>query len=430
LARRKLAAGKKLNANLCNGFWSPTMSHAPIMNENSPQGVLPLDGIKVLDLSRVLAGPWCTMNLADLGADVIKVESPQGDDTRSWKPPSATGESAYYLCANRSKRSIVADLNRQEDQEIVRALAAEADVLVENFRVDALARFDLDFASLRHINPKLIYCSITGYGHHSPRRTAAGYDFLLQAESGLMSLTGEPESESMKVGVPVVDLFTGLNATIAILAALAARAKTGHGQHIDMALSDSSVSMLANIASGALIYGDEPKRYGNGHATVTPYQTFSASDGRFVLCVGNDRQFRLLCEHILSTPELAEDHRFATNGSRLQNRNALIEMLEDVFSRQPRANWLAKLAASGIPAGELATVPQALNSPATIERGMIEEVEHPTLGTIRLVGSPLKLMGTPPRRPTAPPLHGQHTKQIVEELGRRLKSARGQKPRA
>jgi crotonobetainyl-CoA:carnitine CoA-transferase CaiB-like acyl-CoA transferase len=356
--------------------------------------VLPLEGIRVLDLSRVLAGPWCTMNLADLGADVVKVESPQGDDTRSWKPAWATGESAYYLCANRSKRSIIADLQNPEDLEVVRSLTATADILVENFRVDALAKFGLDFASLSKLNPRLIYCSITGYGHRSPRRSGAGYDFLLQAESGLMSLTGQVNGEPMKVGVPGVDLFTGLNATIAVLAALAARAKTGVGQHIDMSLSDSSVSLLANIASSALIYGEEPKRYGNGHATVTPYQTFSASDSGFVLCVGNDRQFRILCEAVLSDAELARDSRFATNSARLLNREELILTLENRFKTQPRSYWLARLATTGIPAGELATVPQALASPAVVERDMICEIDHPTLGRIRLVGSPLKLSGT------------------------------------
>jgi len=264
------------------------------------------------------------------------------------------------------------------------------------FQVAALAKFGLEFQSLREINPKLIYRSITGCGHRPPRRSAADYDFLLQAESGLVSLTGEPEGAPTKVGVPVVDLFTGRNATIAILAALAAPAKTGRGQRIDMALSDSSVSMLANIASSVLIYGEDPKRYGNGHATVTPYQTFSASDGQFVRCVGDDRQFRILCERVLAEPQFASDQRFLTNSTRLQNRDALIQKPEDIYSRETRASWLAKLSVSGIAAGELATVPEALNSPAVVERGMIKGVEHSTLGNIRLVGSPLKLTETPP----------------------------------
>jgi len=284
------------------------------MNADDTQTILPLTGIKVLDLSRVHAGPWCTTNLADLGADVIKVENPQGGHTRTWKPPSSTGESAYYLCANRSKRGIIADLQRPEEQDTC-APWRLARCPAREFQVAALAKFGLEFQSLREINPKLIYRSITGCGHRPPRRSAADYDFLLQAESGLVSLTGEPEGAPTKVGVPVVDLFTGRNATIAILAALAAPAKTGRGQRIDMALSDSSVSMLANIASSVLIYGEDPKRYGNGHATVTPYQTFSASDGQFVRCVGDDRQFRILCERVLAEPQFASDQRLLTNSS-------------------------------------------------------------------------------------------------------------------
>ncbi len=269
----------------------------------------PFNGIRVLDLSRVLAGPYCTMVLGDLGADVIKVESPEGDETRGWGPPfagEARGESAYYLCVNRNKRSIVVNFKTEEGRAILQELIKQSDVLVENFRPGTLARFSLDFESASTLNPKLIYCSITGFGQTGPLRDRPGYDFMIQAMGGLMSITGEPDGEPMKVGVAVADLFAGQNAVIAILAALQARTQTGKGQHFDISLFDSQVEMLANVASNYLISGNLPRRYGNAHANIVPYQSFQASDAWFVIAVGNDRQFRRLCG-IIGNPELAQD---------------------------------------------------------------------------------------------------------------------------
>ena len=293
----------------------------------------PLHGIRVLDLSRVLAGPYCTMVLGDLGADVIKVELPEGDETRAWGPPFAEGESAYYLCVNRNKRSIVVDFKTAEGRDILSQLIKQSDVLVENFRPGSLARFSLDFESASALNPNLIYCSITGFGQTGPLRDKPGYDFMIQAMGGLMSITGEPDGEPMKVGVAVADLFAGQNAVIAILAALQARTQTGKGQHIDISLFDSQLSMLANVASNYLVSGNLPKRYGNAHANIVPYQSFKASDGWFVIAVGNDKQFAKMCE-VIGKWELVNDVRFATNSARVQNRDELISLLKPVFANK------------------------------------------------------------------------------------------------
>ena len=382
-----------------------------------PTRPAPLAGVRVLDLSRVLAGPWATQTLADLGAEVIKVENPRGgDDTRHWGPPYAGGEAAYYLCANRNKRSIAVDLATAEGQEIVRALAAESDVLVENYKLGGLDRFGLDYASLAARNPALIYCSISGYGRASPIAERPGYDYVIQAEGGLMAVTGPVEGEPMKVGVAVADLFTGMAAAQAVLAALIARDRDGVGQHIDMALHDCQLAMLANVGSAALASGAEPRRYGNGHPTVVPYQLFATRDGRIVIAVGNDRQFAALCR-VLERNDLAEDPRFATNSARVENRDALLAHLEPAISARATNDWLAALREVGIPCVEVRSVGTALASPEARARDMVQTVPHPSAGEVALVGSPLKLGGTPSVPPAAPPLLGEHGDEVLGALG-------------
>ncbi|CAN5440732.1 CaiB/BaiF CoA-transferase family protein [soil metagenome] len=301
----------------------------------------PLTGRRVLDLSRVLAGPWCTMTLADLGAEVIKVEHPKsGDDTRHWGPPYIGGEAAYYLCANRNKQSLALDISTPEGQAIVRDLATRSDVVVENYKLGGLDKYGLDYASLAAINPALVYCSISGYGRTSPIAERAGYDYVIQAEAGLMSVTGEVEGQPMKVGVAVADLFTGMAATQAILAALIARDRDGVGQHIDMALFDCQLAMLANVGSAYLTTGAEPRRYGNGHGTIVPYQVFDTLDGRVVIAVGNDRQFAALCAEALGRPELPLDPRFGANAARVAHREVLVAILAPLVAEKPTGFWL------------------------------------------------------------------------------------------
>src|SRR5512139_610408 len=375
----------------------------------------PLQGIRVLDLSRVLAGPYCTMVLGDLGADVIKVESPDGDETRAWGPPFAEGESAYYLCVNRNKRSIVVDFKTEGGRAIMEKLVQNSDILVENFRPGTLARFALDFESASALNPSLIYCSISGFGQAGPLRDKPGYDFMIQAMGGLMSFTGEPDGEPMKVGVAVADLFAGQNAVIAILAALQARALTGKGQHLDIALFDSQVGMLANVASNYLISGKLPKRYGNAHANIVPYQSFQASDEWFILAVGNDRQFEKLCE-VIGSSGLARDSRFATNAGRVENRDALLSILKPVFLKRSASDWLAALESSGIPCGPINSLDKVFAEPQVDARQMRIEMEHPTIGKLPLVGSPLKFSETPVEYRLPPPRLGEHTEEILEEL--------------
>jgi crotonobetainyl-CoA:carnitine CoA-transferase CaiB-like acyl-CoA transferase len=377
----------------------------------------PLAGRRILDLSRVLAGPWCTMILADLGAEVIKVENPQGgDDTRHWGPPYAGGEAAYYLCANRNKQSIAIDLSRPEGQAIVRELAVGADVVVENYKLGGLDRFGLDYESLAAINPALIYCSISGYGRTSPIAERPGYDYVIQAEGGLMSVTGPVDGEPMKVGVAVADLYTGMAAAQAILAALIARDRDGLGQHIDMALYDCQLAMMANVGAAYLASGNEPKRYGNGHPTVVPYQVFDTQDGRVVIAVGNDRQFVALCA-LIGRPDIAADARFARNSARVDNREALLELLVPLIAERATSAWLEALRGAGIPCGEVRGVGAALGAPETIARGMVQTVSHPTAGEVALVASPLKLSGTPVVAPVAPPLLGQDGDAVLAALG-------------
>jgi crotonobetainyl-CoA:carnitine CoA-transferase CaiB-like acyl-CoA transferase len=377
-----------------------------------------LAGIRILDLSRVLAGPWCTMTLGDLGADVIKVENPKGgDDTRGWGPVFAAGESAYYFCANRNKRSVAVDMSTAEGQRVIRELAAQCDVVVENFKAGGLDRYGLDYESLRKVKPDLIYCSISGYGRTSPLADRAGYDYVVQAEAGLMSITGEAGGEPMKVGVAVADLFTGMYAVQAILAAIIARGNDGQGQLIDLALFDCQLAMLANVASATLVSGEEPVRFGNAHAAVVPYQVLPTRDSEIVLAVGNDRQFKLLCDVVLERPEIASDERYATNVARLKHRDTLIPVLKEVLRTRDAADWQRRLGSTGIPTGTVRSVGQALQSQEARARAMVVTVEHPKAGPLKLVASPIRMSGTPVRVPSPPPLLGEHTLQVLAELG-------------
>lgn len=375
----------------------------------------PLQGIRVLDLSRVLAGPYCTMVLGDLGADVIKAESPEGDETRGWGPPFAAGESAYYLCINRNKRSIVVDFKTEDGRGILHRLIQQSDVLVENFRPGTLARFSLDFQSASAINPNLIYCSISGFGQTGPLRDKPGYDFMIQAMGGLMSLTGEPEGEPMKVGVAVADLFAGQNAVIAILAALQARTLTGKGQHLDISLFDSQLAMLANVASNYLVSGNLPKRYGNAHANIVPYQSFQASDAWFILAVGNDKQFEKLCA-VIGKSELVNDKRFTLNSGRVQHREELLAFLRPIFMQRTANEWLTLLENAGIPCGPINTLDKVFAEPQVDAREMLVHMRHTEIGDLKLVGSPLKFSDTPVAYRRPPPKLGEHIEEVLKEL--------------
>ena len=377
----------------------------------------PLAGRRILDLSRVLAGPWCTMILGDLGAEVIKVENPKGgDDTRGWGPPYAAGESAYYLCANRNKKSVAIDLSCVEGQAAVKALAATSDVLVENYKLGGLDKYGLDYPSLSDQFPGLIYCSISGYGRKSPRAAEPGYDYVIQAEGGLMAINGDIDRPPVRVGVAVADLFTGMFAAQAILAALIAKDRDGLGQHIDMALFDSQLAMLANVGSSCLVSDEEPKRFGNSHPSVVPYRTFESADGRFVIAVGNDHQFGILCRDLLDRPDLADDARFATNSARVKNRDALDAILEPLIAQKPTHWWLESLHKVKVPCGEVRPMKAALGAAETLARGMVQSVSHPLAGTVPLIGSPLKLGRTPVVAPKAPPLLGEHSGEILGGL--------------
>jgi formyl-CoA transferase len=373
----------------------------------------PLTGFRILDLSRVLAGPYCSMLLGDLGAEVIKVERPgSGDDTRAWGPPFAGEESAYYLCANRNKKSITVNLKTSAGQEIIRQLARSSDVLIENYKVGELASLGLGYEQLQPLNPQLVYCSITGYGQNGPDKDLPGYDFIIQGRGGVMSITGEADGEPMKVGVAVVDITTGLFAANAIQAALLARAKSGVGQAIDIALLDAQVAWLANVASSYLVSGQRPKRFGNAHPTIVPYQTFRARDGFFCLAVGNDAQWQKLCE-VLQRTDLAEDARFQTNPARVQHRELLIPLLQEVFATGEISFWLREIAKAGIPCGPVQTLDQVFVDPQVIAREMIWALNHPTAGKVRLVGSPLKFSDTPVTPQRHPPLLGEHTDEVL-----------------
>ncbi|MFY8086302.1 MAG: CaiB/BaiF CoA transferase family protein [Rubrivivax sp.] len=387
-----------------------------------------LQGIKVLDLSRVLAGPWCTQTLADLGADVIKVERPgTGDDTRAWGPPflqddqgRETAESAYYLGANRNKRSLTVDLSTPQGQALVRRLARRCDVVVENFKVGDMARYGLDAASLQALHPGLIYCSITGFGQTGPYRERAGYDYAVQGLGGLMSVTGErddlPGGGPQKVGVAVADLFTGLYATVAILAALRHREHAGEGQVIDMALLDTQVAMLANLGANYLVSGKVPRRAGNAHQNIVPYQVFEVADGHLILAVGNDGQFRKFCE-VAGCAELASDTRFAHNADRVRHREKLVPLLAERLKRRRKDEWLAALEAEKVPCGAINSLNDVFADPQVLARGMTSTVPHPLNAKLKLVSSPMKLSATPVTLRHAPPMLGQHTMEVLGESG-------------
>ncbi len=386
-----------------------------------------LGHIRVLDLSRVLAGPWCSQNLADLGADVIKIERPGvGDDTRAWGPPYAkdtaghdTSEAAYYLAANRGKRSVTVDIASAEGQALLRDLAASADVVLENYKVGQLARYGLDYASLKAVKPDLVYCSVTGFGQDGPYAHRAGYDFLIQGMGGLMSVTGErddlPGGGPQKAGVALTDLMTGMYATIAILAALTHRDRSGEGQYIDMALLDTQVAMLANVGSNYLNSGKPPKRWGNAHANIVPYQTFACTDGHIIVAAGNDSQYQKFVE-AGGRPELGSDARFATNPTRVQHRDVLVPLLADMVRTGSRADWIARLEAVGVPCGPINDIADVFDNPQVKARGLAIDMPHPSAGTVKLVRSPMKLSATPAQAALPPPLLGQHTDEVLREL--------------
>ncbi len=386
-----------------------------------------LSHIRVLDLSRVLAGPWCTQNLADLGAEVLKVEKPgSGDDTRAWGPPylqdgagNDTGESAYYLSCNRGKKSLALDLSRPDGQRIARELARHCDILVENYKVGGLAKYGLDWDSLREINPRLIYCSITGFGQDGPYAARPGYDFIVQGMGGLMSVTGErddaPGGGPQKVGVAVADLFTGMYATVAILAALTFRERTGQGQHIDLALLDAQVAMLANQNMNFLTTGQAPERKGNAHPNIVPYQTFATADGHVVLAVGNDAQFRRFCE-LAGCAGLADDARFATNRARVAHREALIPLLAAPMRQRTTREWVEALEAAGVPCGPINRLGEVFADPQVRHRGMRIDLPHPTAGSVPLVANPIHLSASPVAYPMPPPLLGEHTEAVLREM--------------
>ena len=388
-----------------------------------------LDGIRILDLSRVLAGPWCTQTLADLGADVIKIERPgSGDDTRSWGPPFLrdaqgrdTHEAAYYLGTNRNKRSVTCDIAQPAGQALVRELAKHCHVFVENFKVGDMARYRLDYASLRELNPKLVYCSVTGFGQSGPYRERAGYDYAVQGMGGLMSITGERDDLGggpQKVGVAVADLFTGMYSSVAILAALRHADRTGQGQHIDMALLDTQVAMLANLGANYLVSGNVPGRAGNAHQNIVPYQVFEVApppDGHkdhLILAVGNDGQFAKFCE-VAGRPELARDERFARNQDRVRNRAMLVPLLEAVMKTRTKAQWLPALEAAKVPCGAINNLAEVFADPQVNARGMVDGWTHPLRPDLRLVASPMKLSETPVCRELPPPLLGQHTDEVL-----------------
>jgi formyl-CoA transferase len=395
----------------------------------SPGAALPraLGHIRVLDLSRVLAGPWCSQNLADLGADVIKIERPGcGDDTRAWGPPYAkdadgidTSEAAYYLSANRGKRSVTVDIASPEGQALVRELARHSDVVLENFKVGHLKRYGLDYESLKAIKPDLVYCSITGFGQDGPYAHRAGYDFLIQGMGGLMSVTGErddlPGGGPQKVGVALTDLMTGMYATIAVLAALTHRDRSGEGQHIDMALLDTQVAMLANVGSNYLNSGKPPKRWGNAHPNIVPYQTFACADGHIIVATGNDGQYQKFVE-AGGRPELAFDPRFATNPLRVQNRDTLVPLLADMVATKNRDEWIDLLEARGVPCGPINDIGDVFENPQVKARQVAIELPHPVAGKVKLVRSPMKMSATPATSDKAPPLLGQHTAEVLREV--------------
>lgn len=386
-----------------------------------------LSDIRVLDLARVLAGPWCTQNLADLGAEVIKIERPgAGDDTRVWGPPwlkdaqgAEIGDSTYFAATNRGKKSVALDISRPEGQALVRELAAQSDVFIENFKVGDLKRYGLDYDSIRAINPRIVYCSITGYGQSGPSAHKPGYDFVFQAMGGLMSITGErddrPGGGPQKVGIAIADVMTGMYATVAILAALHHRTISDSGQYIDMALLDSIVAIGGNQVVGHLVSGNVPKRYGNEHASLVPYGVFATSDGEIVVAVGNDGQFRRFCEAI-GRAELADDPRYARNKDRVVNRDILLADLARVMEAQPTRIWIDALEAHDVPCGPINNYEQVFAEPQVRHRGLRVEVVRPDGTRVPTAASPLRLSETPPRYDRAPPVLGEHTESVLKDI--------------
>jgi crotonobetainyl-CoA:carnitine CoA-transferase CaiB-like acyl-CoA transferase len=376
-----------------------------------------LEGIKVLDLSRILAGPWCTMTLADLGAEVWKIENPDGgDDTRSWMPPSVAGISTYYLSVNRNKKSVAVDLKSAPGRAIVAELAASADIFIENFRPASLAAMGLAYEQLSAVNPRLIHCSISGYGRSTSFADRAGYDFVMQAETGMMSITGETDGDPMRLGVAFVDLATGANAIQAILAALFARERSGRGQSIDLALYDSGLHFLANVASGYLNTGSNPMRFGNAHPSIVPYQLFDTADGAIALAVGNDQQYRRLCQNVLARGELCSDERFRTNAARTRHRDVLVPLLAAAIKHFDTKALIGKLREYDIPAGEVRTIAEAFASEEARSRDAVMAAPHPRLGEVRMVRSPLRMSASPTVEPVAPPALGQHTRAVLRDV--------------
>jgi crotonobetainyl-CoA:carnitine CoA-transferase CaiB-like acyl-CoA transferase len=380
-----------------------------------------LAGVRVLDLSRVLAGPWATQILGDLGADVIKIEKPgAGDDTRSWGPPflkkagGGHGDAAYYLAANRNKRSLAIDFAKPEGSELVRRLARNCQILVENFKTGALGKYGLDYASIAAINPAVVYCSITGFGQTGPYAKRPGYDYIIQGMGGLMSLTGEPDGEPMKSAVAVADLFTGMYAVTGILAALRHAERTGEGQHIDASLLDAQVAMLANLGANYLISGEEPRRQGNQHASIAPYQVLPTADGHIILAVGNDDQFHAFC--LAAGLGLADDARFATNEARVVHRAALTEALAAAMRTRATADWVALLERAQVPCGPINKLDQVYADPQVIARGMVETLTRSDGGEVKLAANPLRMSATPPRTQVPPPLLGQDTEAVLKEM--------------
>ncbi|WMW79597.1 CaiB/BaiF CoA-transferase family protein [Undibacterium cyanobacteriorum] len=395
--------------------------------EKSTSQKTALGHIRVLDLTRVLAGPWCAQNLADLGAEVIKVERPgAGDDTRSWGPPylkdqdgADTSEAAYYLAANRGKKAIAVDISTSEGQHIIRELAKKSDVVLENYKVGQLKKYGLDYESLKQLKPDLVYCSITGFGQNGPYAHRAGYDFIVQGMGGFMSLTGErddlPGGGPQKAGVAIADLMTGMYATIGVMAALTHRDRTGEGQYIDMALLDVQVAMLANMNMNYLTSGKPPKRWGNAHQNIVPYQTFATSDGHIIVAAGNDGQYRKFVQ-VGGRPELADDPRFISNPLRVQHRDTLVPILADMVKLKTKKEWIAELEAAGVPCGPINKLDEVFADPQVQARDMQITLPHPTAGLATLVGSPIKLSETPVSYQAAPPLLGQDTDTVLQEV--------------
>lgn len=378
----------------------------------------PLAGTKVLDLTRILAGPLCSQMLGDMGAEVLKVEPPgAGDDTRSWGPPFAGTESAYFLGINRNKRSITLNMAAKAGQDILSELIQRCDVLVENFKAGTLEKWGFTNKWLEQNAPRVVRCSITGYGTDGPKGGLPGYDFILQAESGLMSICGETDGDPMKYGVAIVDVTTGLLACNSILAALNARHASGLGQHVEVSLYDSGLFMLANVASNHLVSGKDARRFGNGHPNIVPYTAYKARDGMIAVAVGNDSQFVKFAA-VLGKPEWANDARFVRNQDRVVNREAIDDLITDMLTQQPADHWIEKLTAAGIPCGKINSVAQALAAPHTVARKLVQEIDHPTSGKVKVLGMPFRFSATPPSIRRAPPTLGQHTEEVLcDELG-------------